>query len=147
MSTVDCMTLSTATPIPPSAPKSAPTSQPHFISEATLSVNITFTNAPRSRSYLFFPIHVPHESVSSSLQRSSLSLYRCKKRPFYSHKSVAHLSMCFITFLFTCPEHLPSPLTRQLKLPQFIAYARHRTELHPSVVPSTWADFTNGEQL
>ena len=53
---------------------------------------------------------------------------------FYGCEAIARLSARFITFLFTCPEHPPSPHTQQPKLPQFIAYAVHRAQLQDSVV-------------
>jgi hypothetical protein len=56
-----------------------------------------------------------------------------KADPFYGHESVAHLCARFITHLFTCPEYPPSSTHSQQKLPQFIAYALHRTKLHTSV--------------
>ncbi|KAH6905650.1 hypothetical protein BKA70DRAFT_1107335, partial [Coprinopsis sp. MPI-PUGE-AT-0042] len=42
--------------------------------------------------------------------------------------------MCagFITHLFTCPEYPPTTTHAQAKLPHFVAYALHRTKLHPS---------------
>ncbi|KAM6502521.1 hypothetical protein JOM56_002498 [Amanita muscaria] len=57
-----------------------------------------------------------------------------QKDPFYGHEPIARLCARFITFLFTCPERPPSSHTQQPKLPHFIAYALHRTKLHPSVV-------------
>ncbi|KAI4520920.1 hypothetical protein K523DRAFT_285322 [Schizophyllum commune Tattone D] len=66
--------------------------------------------------------------------------------PFYGHETVARLSARFIHHLFQCPElptvtadpSQPSNATNaarnpQAKLPQFIAYALHRTKLHQSV--------------
>ncbi|KAL1745051.1 hypothetical protein HDZ31DRAFT_12210, partial [Schizophyllum fasciatum] len=64
--------------------------------------------------------------------------------PFYGHEPVARLCARFIHHLFQCPE-LPTVTadpsqpasaasrTPQAKLPQFIAYALHRTKLHQSV--------------
>ncbi|KAG7091093.1 hypothetical protein E1B28_010148 [Marasmius oreades] len=52
---------------------------------------------------------------------------------FYGHESIARLSARFITHLFACPEYPPSSTSLQARLPQFIAYALHRTKLHSSV--------------
>ncbi|KAK7472472.1 hypothetical protein VKT23_000587 [Stygiomarasmius scandens] len=56
-----------------------------------------------------------------------------KPDPFYGHESMARLCARFITHLFACPEYPPSITHSQAKLPIFIAYALHRTKLHPSV--------------
>ena len=83
-------------------------------------------------SYVF---HVPHNTQLSRFQPTvQQTVPQLQKDPFYGHEPVARLSARFISFLFTCPEHPPSSLTQQPKLPQFIAYALHRTKLHPSVV-------------
>ncbi|KAL0578906.1 hypothetical protein V5O48_003097 [Marasmius crinis-equi] len=53
---------------------------------------------------------------------------------YYGHEYIARLCTRFITHLFACPEYPPSStLQLQARLPQFIAYTLHRTNLHPSV--------------
>ncbi|KAF9268632.1 cyclin-like protein [Marasmius fiardii PR-910] len=52
---------------------------------------------------------------------------------FYGHEYIARLCARFITHLFACPEYPPSSTSLQSRLPQFIAYALHRTKLHSSV--------------
>ncbi|KAF8633442.1 hypothetical protein AX17_004612 [Amanita inopinata Kibby_2008] len=81
-------------------------------------------NAPRPRSY---------QTMSLSAAQQS-HLQALPKDPFYGHEPIARLCARFITFLFTCPELPPSSHIQQPKLPQFIAYALHRTKLHASVV-------------
>ncbi|KAF5317024.1 hypothetical protein D9611_004005 [Ephemerocybe angulata] len=56
-----------------------------------------------------------------------------RQDPFYGHESIARLCARFITHLFACPEYPPATTHSQAKLPHFIAYALHRTKLHPSV--------------
>ncbi|KAH6911763.1 hypothetical protein BKA70DRAFT_862468 [Coprinopsis sp. MPI-PUGE-AT-0042] len=46
---------------------------------------------------------------------------------------MARMCARFITHLFACPEYLPTTSHMQAKLPHFVAYALHRTKLHPSV--------------
>ncbi|KAK7045538.1 hypothetical protein VNI00_007370 [Paramarasmius palmivorus] len=53
--------------------------------------------------------------------------------PFYGHEVNARLCARFITHLFACPEYPPTTTQSHAKLPYFIAYALHRTKLHPSV--------------
>ncbi|TEB22122.1 hypothetical protein FA13DRAFT_1612688, partial [Coprinellus micaceus] len=54
--------------------------------------------------------------------------------PFYSHETMARMCARFLTHLFACPADPPSATSRpRTKLPHFIAYALHRTKLHPSV--------------
>ncbi|KAL0572384.1 hypothetical protein V5O48_009576 [Marasmius crinis-equi] len=52
---------------------------------------------------------------------------------YYGHEHVARLCARFITHLFACPERPPSSISLKTRLPQFIAYALHRTKMHPSV--------------
>lgn len=52
---------------------------------------------------------------------------------YYGHEYIARLCARFITHLFACPEYPPSSTSLQARLPQFIAYALHRTKLHTSV--------------
>ncbi|KAL0072483.1 hypothetical protein AAF712_000246 [Marasmius tenuissimus] len=52
---------------------------------------------------------------------------------YYGHENIARLCARFITHLFACPEYPPSSTSLQARLPQFIAYALHRTKLHTSV--------------
>ncbi|KAL0955762.1 hypothetical protein HGRIS_001976 [Hohenbuehelia grisea] len=56
-----------------------------------------------------------------------------KADPFYGHEAISRLVARFITHLFACPEYPPSATHTGAKLPYFIAYALHRTKLHPSV--------------
>lgn len=55
--------------------------------------------------------------------------------PFYGHEKIARISARFITHLFACPENPPTSGVTAIhgKLPYFIAYALHRTKLHPAV--------------
>jgi hypothetical protein len=55
------------------------------------------------------------------------------KDPFYGYEYLARLCARFITHLFACPEYPPTATHSQAKLPNFIAYAFHRTKLHESV--------------
>ena len=70
---------------------------------------------------------------SCSSYRHPILLQQPKPDPFYGHESTARLCARFITNLFACPEYPPSSTHAQAKLPVFIAYALHRTKLHPSV--------------
>ncbi|KAK0460949.1 uncharacterized protein EV420DRAFT_1529340 [Desarmillaria tabescens] len=56
-----------------------------------------------------------------------------KPDPFYGQEEISRLCARFITHLFACPENPPAASQSQAKLPYFIAYAFHRTKLHPSV--------------
>ncbi|RDB25261.1 PHO85 cyclin-2 [Hypsizygus marmoreus] len=56
-----------------------------------------------------------------------------RSEQFYGHEEIARLSARFITHLFACPEMPPASTNSQSKLPNFIAYALHRTKLHESV--------------
>ncbi|KAL4079276.1 hypothetical protein J3A83DRAFT_4086288 [Scleroderma citrinum] len=73
-------------------------------------------------------------SLSASLQKpqSAASVSR-QPDPFYGHEPISRLCARFITHLFACPELPPSSSGSTVKLPYFIAYALHRTKLHPSV--------------
>ena len=51
--------------------------------------------------------------------------------PFYREEHLATLAARFITHLFACPD-LPPP-SGHAKLPNFIAYALHRTKLPPAM--------------
>ncbi|KAF7321529.1 Alternative cyclin Pcl12 [Mycena kentingensis (nom. inval.)] len=55
------------------------------------------------------------------------------KDPFYGHEYIASLCARFITHLFACPPFPPQSTHSQAKLPNFIAYALHRTKLHSAV--------------
>jgi hypothetical protein len=57
--------------------------------------------------------------ICSDVTQSSVSQLLLKD-PFYSHEPIACLCGWFITFLFTCPGHLPSSHTQQLKQPHFM---------------------------
>lgn len=52
---------------------------------------------------------------------------------YYGQEFVAKLAARFITHLFACPEYPQASCQPQAKLPYFIAYALHRTKLHPAV--------------
>ncbi|KAF9484133.1 hypothetical protein BDN70DRAFT_873030 [Pholiota conissans] len=52
---------------------------------------------------------------------------------YHGQETIAKLAACFITHLFACPDYPPASSQSQAKLPYFIAYALHRTRLHPSV--------------
>ncbi|KAI6116024.1 hypothetical protein F5141DRAFT_1266388 [Pisolithus sp. B1] len=52
---------------------------------------------------------------------------------YYGHEHASLLCTRFITHLFACPELPPSSSGSKVKLQKFIAYALHRTKLHPSV--------------
>ncbi|KIJ15514.1 hypothetical protein PAXINDRAFT_77274 [Paxillus involutus ATCC 200175] len=56
-----------------------------------------------------------------------------RQDPFYGHEQASKLCARFITHLFACPEYPPPSSGSTVKLPQFIAYALHRTKLHASV--------------
>ncbi|KZT23498.1 hypothetical protein NEOLEDRAFT_1069288 [Neolentinus lepideus HHB14362 ss-1] len=56
--------------------------------------------------------------------------------PFYGHETTAKLCARFVTHLFTCPDYAPATTTPSAPSPplaNFIAYALHRTRLHPTV--------------
>jgi len=81
------------------------------------------TNAPRNR---YQPVPPTNATQAPGSHRSD---------PFYGHENIAQLSARFISHLFDCPELPPGSSTAkpQSPLPNFIAYALHRTKLHPSV--------------
>jgi len=79
--------------------------------------------APRMKSNQGMPTSQGQTTGSSS----------SRPDPFYGHESVARICSRFITHLFACPEYPPAATHSQAKLPHFIAYALHRTKLHPSV--------------
>ncbi|KAJ7793890.1 hypothetical protein B0H14DRAFT_3093896 [Mycena olivaceomarginata] len=54
--------------------------------------------------------------------------------PFYGYEYIAQLSGQFITHLFACPPFPPQSTHSQVKLPYFIVYALHHTNLHQSVI-------------
>ncbi|KAF9047404.1 hypothetical protein BJ165DRAFT_1403129 [Panaeolus papilionaceus] len=56
-----------------------------------------------------------------------------KTDPYHGQEVLAKLATRFITHLFACPDYPPSTTHSHAKLPYFIAYALHRTKLHPSV--------------
>lgn len=78
----------------------------------------------------------PTQQTSVPTQHSSS--HSQSKEAYYGHEYISKLSARFVTHLFTCPEFPPgsNPNSRheQARLPLFIAYALHRTKLHPSVV-------------
>ncbi|TDL15316.1 hypothetical protein BD410DRAFT_817001 [Rickenella mellea] len=65
-----------------------------------------------------------------------------QRDPFYGYEQDAKMCARFISHFFSCPEVLPqpppnlmfSPPTTPPSLTHFIAYALHRTRLHPSVL-------------
>ncbi|KAI0090749.1 hypothetical protein BDY19DRAFT_887059, partial [Irpex rosettiformis] len=60
-----------------------------------------------------------------------------KADPYYGHETTAKICTNFVTHLFACPELPPisttNPTAPSPRLDLFIAYALHRTRLHPSV--------------
>ncbi|KIM63970.1 hypothetical protein SCLCIDRAFT_1213783 [Scleroderma citrinum Foug A] len=70
-----------------------------------------------------YPQPKPQSAASASRQPD----------PFYGHEQISRLCAKFVTHLFACPELPPSSSGSTVKLPYFIAYALHRTKLHPSV--------------
>ncbi|PPR07088.1 hypothetical protein CVT26_005305 [Gymnopilus dilepis] len=56
-----------------------------------------------------------------------------KANTYHGHEFLAKLAARFVTRLFACPDYPQSSMQAQAKLPYFIAYALHRTKLHPSV--------------
>ncbi|KAH6913938.1 alternative cyclin Pcl12 [Coprinopsis sp. MPI-PUGE-AT-0042] len=77
--------------------------------------------APRMRSNQSVPNAAAPNTTSS------------RPDPFYGHEPMARMCARFITHLFACPEYPPTTTHAQAKLPHFVAYALHRTKLHPSV--------------
>jgi hypothetical protein len=57
-----------------------------------------------------------------------------KTDPYHGQEHLAKIAARFITHLFACPDYPPSSTHAHAKLPFFIAYALHRTKLHPSVM-------------
>ncbi|KAI9433920.1 hypothetical protein H4582DRAFT_2060597 [Lactarius indigo] len=57
--------------------------------------------------------------------------------PYHGHEHTAKLCGRFVSHLFACPDVPPPPAppstTPTPRLDHFIAYALHRTRLHPSV--------------
>ncbi|EJD08050.1 uncharacterized protein FOMMEDRAFT_45689, partial [Fomitiporia mediterranea MF3/22] len=54
---------------------------------------------------------------------------------FYGHEDTSKLCARFVSHTFNCPEILPPlPTSSSPSAPHFVAYALHRTRLHPSVV-------------
>lgn len=85
---------------------------------------------------------VPPVSAAAAERRKQRSAFQqmpnpatpaAKPDPFYGHEAIARLCARFITHLFACPEYPPNMTHMQAKLPYFIAYALHRTKLHPAV--------------
>ncbi|TEB25649.1 hypothetical protein FA13DRAFT_1608212, partial [Coprinellus micaceus] len=55
------------------------------------------------------------------------------KGPFYGHETKARVCARFLTHLFACPAYPVPGTSPRVELSHFIAYALHRTKLHPSV--------------
>jgi hypothetical protein len=53
--------------------------------------------------------------------------------PYHGQELLAKIAARFITHLFACPDYPPSTNHTHARLPFFIAYALHRTKLHPAV--------------
>jgi Cyclin, N-terminal domain len=94
------------------------------------------------------PLHIPpnphlqiyhHPTPPSSPQNIDPPTYTLppESDPFYGHEDTACLCARFITHLFACLDYPPSSTHSQVKLPYFIAYALHRTQLHSSVILAT----------
>ncbi|KAJ7076819.1 hypothetical protein B0H15DRAFT_571811 [Mycena belliarum] len=81
--------------------------------------------------------HVPKKGVpprqSAYSVPPSSQPQSTKTDPYYGYETIAQLSARFITHLFACPPFPPQSTHSQAKLPYFIAYALHRTKLHPAV--------------
>ncbi|KAF9243147.1 hypothetical protein BU15DRAFT_86565 [Melanogaster broomeanus] len=73
------------------------------------------------------------QCVASAAPKPSSTQPNSRQDTFYGHEQTSRLCGRFITHLFACPEYPPSSSGSTIKLPQFIAYALHRTKLHPSV--------------
>ncbi|KAF9485996.1 hypothetical protein BDN70DRAFT_870484 [Pholiota conissans] len=58
---------------------------------------------------------------------------RSNPDPYHGQEFLARLAGRFITHLFACPDYPPSSSHAHARLPFFIAYALHRTKLHPAV--------------
>ncbi|KAF9565604.1 hypothetical protein CPC08DRAFT_704591 [Agrocybe pediades] len=56
-----------------------------------------------------------------------------KNDPYHGQETLAKLAARFITHLFACPEYPQTSSQSHSRLPYFIAYALHRTKLHPAV--------------
>ncbi|KAI9459964.1 hypothetical protein HD554DRAFT_2041724 [Boletus coccyginus] len=74
-----------------------------------------------------------HQPPAPSVKPPSTQPTLSRQDPFYGHEQTSKLCARFITHLFACPEYPPSSSNSTVKLPHFIAYALHRTKLHPSV--------------
>ncbi|KAH7883209.1 hypothetical protein F5I97DRAFT_1939054 [Phlebopus sp. FC_14] len=88
------------------------------------------------------PLHPAHPSPFRPPQQQRIPFHPAPSTkppsarqpdPFYGHEHISRLCARFITHLFACPEYPPSSSGSTTKLPYFIAYALHRTKLHPSV--------------
>ncbi|TEB16910.1 cyclin-like protein, partial [Coprinellus micaceus] len=77
--------------------------------------------------------HHPHPQCPRRSSHQTQQAPASKQDPFYGHEVIARMCARFITHLFACPEYPPATTHSQAKLPHFIAYALHRTKLHPSV--------------
>jgi len=82
--------------------------------------------------------HHPHSHsqryTSSSSTTAGTTTTTGKGDPWHGQEQIARLASRFITHLFACPDYPPAPnAASHTKLPYFVAYAIHRTKLHPSV--------------
>lgn len=101
---------------------SIPPSQPEQSRRRATSISTTSVGAPRAR---------PHNNLLNPATPTNPT----NRDPYYGHEKIARISARFITHLFACPESPPTSGVTPThgKLPYFIAYALHRTKLHPSV--------------
>ncbi|KAG1716490.1 hypothetical protein ID866_694 [Astraeus odoratus] len=76
---------------------------------------------------------IPYPQPAPSTKPPSTQPVSRQADPFYGHEQISRLCARFVTHLFACPELPPSSSGSTVKLPYFIAYALHRTKLHPSV--------------
>lgn len=81
------------------------------------------------------PIGAPRARPHNNLHTPITPHNPQARDPFYGHEKIARISARFITHLFACPENPPTTGVTAIhgKLPYFIAYALHRTKLHPAV--------------
>ncbi|KAL9712029.1 hypothetical protein Ac2012v2_005105 [Leucoagaricus gongylophorus] len=81
------------------------------------------------------PIGAPRARPHSNLHAPITPQNTQTRDPYYGHEKTACICARFITHLFACPENPPSTGVAPVhsKLPFFIAYALHRTKLHPAV--------------
>ncbi|KAF5355148.1 hypothetical protein D9756_005453 [Leucocoprinus leucothites] len=81
------------------------------------------------------PIGAPRARPHNNLHTPVTPQNPQGRDPYYGHEKIARICARFITHLFACPENPPTTGVTPVhgKLPFFIAYALHRTKLHPAV--------------